>query len=140
MRIAKGNVRHGDCAAARPGSTQFIFRTGNALVGERGPANRAKMLELYNQPFALPVKIRNVLKRATFAFLGALAVAGVQQRDVGSAMAFARDRCADARVHAAAKKHHSLSLIRSCRDFHRSVSLPSSVSNTLCGRIPNELV
>src|SRR6267142_3120968 len=82
MRIAKGNVRHGNGAALGPGHAQFIFWNGNLFVRERGPANRTKVIELHDKPFAHAVEIRSVVERAPFALLRALAVTGVEQRDV----------------------------------------------------------
>ena len=82
MRIPKGNVGHGNRAATGARRTQFIFRNGNALVGERGSANRSKVIEFDCQPLAHAVEIRNVVEGAPFALLGELAVAGVEQRDV----------------------------------------------------------
>ena len=79
MRIPERDVRYGNHAALRAGRTQFIFRNGNALVGERGAANRTKVIELHDKPFPHSVEICNVIERAPFPLLGALAVARMQQ-------------------------------------------------------------
>src|SRR5258706_8733271 len=82
MRVSKGTVGYGNRAAMRARRAQLIFREGNAFVRERGSANRAKVIELHGQPFVHAVKIRNVIERATFALLSALAVAGMEHGNV----------------------------------------------------------
>src|SRR5882762_9542769 len=82
MRVSKRNVGYGNRAAVWARRAQLIFRNGNALVRERRSTNRAKVIELHGQPFAHTIKIRNVLERAPFALLSALAVAGVEYGNV----------------------------------------------------------
>ena len=65
----------------RARNTQFIFRDRNIFVRERRPANRAKVIELHDQPFAHAVEICNLVERAPFALLGALAITGMEQGD-----------------------------------------------------------
>src|SRR5882672_3838113 len=111
MGIAKGHVSHRNRAAMRPWHTQFIFGNGNVPVGKSGAANRAKVIELYDEPLAHPVEIRNVFERAPLALLCALSVPGVKKRKMGLAVAFPRDRRADAAIHSAAQKDHRFSCV-----------------------------
>src|SRR5713226_9988340 len=74
MRIPKRNVRYGNRAAMRARGTQFILWNGNALVGERGSANRAKVIKLYGKPLAHAVEFRDLIERASFAPLSELAI------------------------------------------------------------------
>ncbi len=104
----------------RARGTQFIFRNGNAFVRKRGPANRTKVIELHDKPFAHAVEIRDVIERAPLAPLSELAVAGVQQGDVRCTMAFAGNRRAHAGVHPPAQKHNCFSLIRSYHHYIHS--------------------
>src|SRR5712692_524214 len=64
MRVPKGNVSHGDRAAVWPGFYASRCGNGNVLVGERRPANRAKVIELHNESFTHAVKVRNFVERA----------------------------------------------------------------------------
>jgi hypothetical protein len=72
------------------------------------------MIKPHNQALVLAhaVKIRNSLKRSTFAFLGPLPITRVQQRDVLRAVPLSRNRRANARIHASAQKDHSFRVLR----------------------------
>src|SRR6266481_4445190 len=92
MRVSKGHVGYGNRAAMRARSAQLIFRNRNALVRERGSANRAKMIELHGEAFAHAVEIRNVLERAPLTLLSALAIPGMEDGNIRRAVIFPRNR------------------------------------------------
>jgi hypothetical protein len=69
------------------------------------------VIELDDQPLLDAAKVGDFREGASFAILRELAVSGVQQRDVGGAMSFARYSRADAGIHAATKKHHRFAQI-----------------------------
>src|SRR5260370_34451117 len=153
MRIPKRHIRYRNCAPLRTAGAQVIFWNGDALVRECGPANRAKVAELYDKPFAHVVEICDVIERALFAPLRELAVTAVQQGDVRSAMTLARHRRAHTRIHPPAQQHHRFSLVRpyhgswplplcsvSLTSFTSFTSFASLSSNSLALRIPNKFV
>src|SRR6267378_7420723 len=108
MSVAKGHVGHRNRAAVRPWGTQFIFGNGNVPVGKSGAADRAKVIELHDEPLAHAVEICNVIERAPLALLCALSVPRMKQREIRRAMPLPRNSSADARVHPPAQKHHRL--------------------------------
>jgi len=67
--IAKGHVSHRNRAAVRPWRIQFIFGNGKCFGRKSGAANRAKVIELYDEPLAHAVEIRNVFERTPLALL-----------------------------------------------------------------------
>ena len=72
MGIARGLI---------PSSRYFDTR-----IGKSGPADLRERIETDHQPFGHAVEIRDFVKSAPLAFLGALPVAGVKE---GELMCFA---------------------------------------------------
>src|SRR6266700_1189613 len=144
MRVAKWHVRYRNRAAMRAGRAQLVFRYGNLFVCQRGPTNRAEMVELHHQPFAHAVEIRDVFESPPLAPLRSLPVACMKQGDVSRAMALTRNRRADAGVHSPAQQHHRFSHVTHLFVFLfaslRSYLFTSSFLNSLRRRIPNKLV
>ena len=95
-------------ASLRARTNQLIFRHRDARIGQRRSPDGAKMIEVHHEavPRTNIVKISDRFVGAALAFLRALAVARVQQSNVGGAVRFARHGRAHARIHASTQQHH----------------------------------
>jgi len=101
--VAKGDVGNGNFACTGVG--ELIFGDVDAIVGQRGAADGAEMLEFCDQALLNVVEVGDFVEGAAFAQFGALTVGGMKQRDVVWPVALASDSSANAGIHASAEEN-----------------------------------